>query len=232
MGPLYIVSTPIGNSEDISLRALRILSEADLIAAEDTRHTRKLLSMHNIKAGKTISYHDHNKDSRSLQIIDKLKNNEISSAALVSDAGTPGIADPAYRIVRAFLDEGGEVIPVPGASAFLAALVASGLPADRFVFENFAPVKSGKRKTWLESLQGEKRTVIFYESPHRILKTLAAMREVLGNINIVVAREITKLHEEFLRGFISDLHEGLSKGKIRGEFAVMFNLRTAERRND
>ena len=223
MGSLYVVSTPIGNMGDISQRALDVLQSVDFVAAEDTRHTKNLLNRFEI-SNKLISYHDYNKEGRISTIISDLKKGK--DIAIVSDAGTPAIADPAFRLVREAIKEEIPVFPVPGASALLAALVASGLPTDRFVFENFAPQKPGKKESWLESLKNEKRTVIFYESPHKIIRTLRAMEKVYGNIDVVVAREITKIYEEFLRDNINDIITKLESKKIRGEFVVLFNLTT------
>ncbi len=216
-GTLYIVSTPIGNLEDITFRAVKTLSSVNLIAAEDTRKTKILLDHYNI-AKPMISYFDHNERFRSSQLIEKLLAGQ--SIALVSDAGTPGISDPAYRIVRDSIDHGILVVPIPGASALLAALVVSGLPTNSFVFEGFLPVKKG-RKTKLEFLKSEKRTIILYESPHRIVKTLRELLDHLGDRDIVLAREVSKKFEEILRGRTSDLLNKLALGNPRGEFVIL-----------
>src|SRR5271166_3608336 len=198
-GPaLYLVATPIGNLEDITLRALRILKEVDVIACEDTRQTQKLLNHYGITT-RTISYHEHNELTRAAELVKELQ--EGASVALVTDAGMPGISDPGFRLISLAIRHHVPVVPVPGASAFLAALVASGLPTDSFRFSGFLPPKSGQRRKLLESVKDSPRTQVFYEAPHRLLETLADAVEILGNDrHIVVAREVTKLHEEFLRG--------------------------------
>lgn len=220
--PLYLVSTPIGNLSDLTLRAAEILKTVDLVAAEDTRHSQTLLS-HIGARTRFVSYHDHNKHDRVRELLPLLL--EGKRVALISDAGTPGIADPGFHLIRAALEAGVQVVPVPGPSAMLAALVASGLPTDRFVFENFLPFKEGRRRTKLASLKAEERTVILYESPHRILKALDSIVAVLGDITLVVARELTKLHETFYRGRASEIKAQLAKEGVRGEFVVLFNLR-------
>lgn len=216
-GTLYIVSTPIGNLDDITFRAVKILASVDLIAAEDTRKTKILLDRYNI-AKPMLSYFDHNEKFRAAQLIEKLLAGQ--SVALVSDAGTPGISDPAYRIVHESVDRGIAVVPIPGASALLAALVASGLPMNSFVFEGFLPLKKG-RKTKLEFLKSEKRTIILYESPHRIIRTLNEILEHIGDREIVLAREISKKFEEFLRGRISEVLVKLASATPRGEFVIL-----------
>ncbi len=216
-GTLYIVSTPIGNLEDITYRAVSVLSHVDLIAAEDTRTTSILLKHYNIHKP-LISYYSYNEIQRTPELIQKLKGGV--SIALVSDAGTPGISDPAYRIIRASLDEHIIVVAIPGASAVLPALIVSGLPADRFVFEGFLPIKKG-RKTKLEHLATEERTIVLYESPHRILKTLRELQEYFGDREISVARELTKKFEEIIRGKISDAHSYFLSKSIKGEFVLV-----------
>jgi 16S rRNA (cytidine1402-2'-O)-methyltransferase len=199
-GTLYVVGTPIGNLEDMTFRAVRILQSVDLIAAEDTRHTGKLLQHFQITAPQ-LSYHDHNRNSRIGELLEKL--NQGKAIALVSDAGMPGISDPGYELVKACIEAGITVVPIPGASAVITALSASGLATDRFVFEGFLSAKGKERKERLEFLTSETRTIIFYESPHRLRQTLKDLGEVLGTERIVVlARELTKLHEEFWRGNI------------------------------
>ncbi len=216
-GTLYIVSTPIGNLEDITFRAVKILSGVDLIAAEDTRKTKILLDHYSIQK-ELISYFQFNEAKRTPELIEALKSG--SSIAIVSDAGTPGISDPAYRLVRAAIDNGINIIPIPGASALLAALVVSGLPTDGFVFEGFLPHKKGRR-TKLEQLKAESRTLILYESPHRILKTLQQLQETFGDRQVAVAREITKKFEEIFRGTLSDALNYFSSKSIKGEFVLV-----------
>lgn len=201
-GTLYVVGTPIGNLEDMTFRAVRILQSVDLIAAEDTRHTGKLLQHFQITAPQ-LSYHDHNRNSRIGELLEKLYQGK--AIALVSDAGMPGISDPGYELVKACIEAGITVVPIPGASAVITALSASGLATDRFVFEGFLSAKGKERKERLEFLASETRTIIFYESPHRLRQTLKDLGEVLGTQRqIVLARELTKLHEEFWRGNIGE----------------------------
>jgi 16S rRNA (cytidine1402-2'-O)-methyltransferase len=217
---LYIVATPIGNLEDMTFRAVRILKEAGLIACEDTRHTRRLLDHYGIQTP-MISYHEHNEAARVEDLIGRLRSGQ--TVALVSDAGTPLISDPGYRIVIAAAAEGIPVVPVPGASAALAALSASGLPTDAFRFCGFLPAKAGQRRKAIESVARETVTLIFYEAPHRILETVADLRASLGNRNAVLARELTKVHEEFLRGDLDSIHATLIERESarRGEFTIM-----------
>ncbi len=217
MGKLYVVSTPIGNLEDITLRALRVLGEVDMIAAEDTRRTGFLLKHYGIKT-RMESYHDHNKERKSQRLLNRLSRGE--SVALVSDAGTPGISDPAYRLVSEAVRASIPIIPVPGATAAVAGLCSSGLPTDRFVFEGFLPPKKGRKKR-LDMLAAETRTIILYESPHRLLRTLSDLLEILGNRSITVCRELTKSFEEILRGSISEIMNTLSLRKIKGEFVLI-----------
>ena len=216
-GALYVVSTPIGNLADISYRAVHILKNVDLIAAEDTRVTSRLLNHYEIKT-KSTSYHSYNQKSQTPKLISKLKNNE--TIALVSDAGTPGISDPAYDLVRACVREKIRIIPIPGASAMLSALVVSGLPTNSFVFEGFLPLKKG-RQTKLNELKNEKRTLIFYESPHRVLKTVKQFLEYFGNRQCLMGREITKKFEEFFRGTLKELIDQLESKKIKGEIVLI-----------
>lgn len=217
-GVLYLVSTPIGNLEDITLRALRVLKEVDLVAAEDTRHTGMLLKHYNLQK-RLISYHDFNKKRKAPLLIKHLKANQ--SVAVTSDAGTPGISDPGYYLVQLAIQENIKVAPIPGASAFLSALVVSGLPTDRFVFEGFLPAKQGKRRKRLKELQEEERTLIFYESPHRFAKTLDDISEILGQRKIVVARELTKKFEEILRSTPEEIKGYLGERKIKGELVIL-----------
>ncbi|MCK4404399.1 MAG: 16S rRNA (cytidine(1402)-2'-O)-methyltransferase [candidate division Zixibacteria bacterium] len=217
-GVLYLVSTPIGNLEDITLRALRVLKEVDLVAAEDTRHTGILLKHYNLKKSLT-SYHDFNKERKAPLLIKRLKANQ--SVAVTSDAGTPGISDPGYYLVQLAIQNDIKVVPIPGASAFLSALVVSGLPTDRFVFEGFLPAKPGKRRKKLEKLQEEERTLILYESPHRFAKTLDDISEILGQRRMVVARELTKKFEEILRGTPEEIKQSLGERKLKGELVIL-----------
>jgi 16S rRNA (cytidine1402-2'-O)-methyltransferase len=229
-GILYLVATPIGNLEDITFRAVRVLKEADLIACEDTRQTRKLLDHYGI--GKpTVSYHEHNEAERAAELTAKLR--EGARIALVSDAGMPLVSDPGYRLVQAAIEAGVTVEPIPGPSALLAALAASGLPTDSFHFAGFLPAKQGQRRKALEALQHEAATLIFYEGPHRILETLAAIEEVLGPRPIAIARELTKLHEEFLRGTPATLREALSaRAAIKGEITLVVGRAAAPAPDD
>ena len=193
---LYLVATPIGNLEDITLRALRMLKEVDVIACEDTRQTQKLLNHYGI-ATRTISYHEHNEMTRAAELVKDLQ--EGTSVALVTDAGMPGISDPGFRLISLAIRHHVPVVPIPGASAFLAALVASGLPTDSFRFSGFLPAKRVERRAALEAIKTSPRTLVFYEAPHRVVETLADVVEVLGEArHVVIAREVTKLHEEFL----------------------------------
>ena len=217
IGVLYIVSTPIGNLEDITLRALRILKEISLIAAEDTRLTRKLLTHYNISTS-TVSYYEHNKFARIPKIIDHL--NTGKDVAVVTDAGTPGISDPAYKLIRAAIEIGSRIEAIPGPSASITALTASGLPTDRFIFEGFLPRKKG-RKAKLTRLSAIEATVIFYESPKRIVRTLKDILEFMGDRPAVIGRELTKLHEEMIRGNVSKLLSHFTEKTPRGEFVIM-----------
>jgi 16S rRNA (cytidine1402-2'-O)-methyltransferase len=217
---LYLVATPIGNLEDITLRALRILKEVDVIACEDTRQTQKLLNHYAIST-RTTSYHEHNEMTRSAELVKEMQ--EGTTVALVTDAGTPGISDPGYRLITLAIRHHIPVVPVPGASAFLVALVASGLPTDSFRFSGFLPAKRGERRAALEAVRHSPRTQVFYETPHRIVETLADVVEVLGEARqVVIAREVTKLHEEFLRGSAAEVLENL-KGReaVKGEITLL-----------
>ncbi len=225
-GALYIVSTPIGNLEDISQRALRVLGEVDLIACEDTRHTRKLLTHYGINTP-TISYHEHNERERAAKLLARLQ--EGSGIAIVSDAGTPGINDPGFRLVRLAIKNGLPVIPVPGPSALITALVSSGLPTDEFFFGGFLPAKTNARRSRLAELRSLPATLIFYEAPHRIAAALKDAHEILGQREAVVARELTKMHEEFVRGPLSELAESFAGGeKVRGEIVLMIDRAASE----
>lgn len=216
-GVLYIVATPIGNLEDISLRALRILKEVDLIAAEDTRHTHHLLSHYGVETALT-SYHEHNERRKTPVLIERLRRG--ANIALVTDAGTPVISDPGYRLVTAAIDAAIKVTPIPGASAVTAVVAASGLPPDRFAFEGFLPGSKKERRARLLALKDDTRTLVFYEAPHRIKESLSDLGEILGDREVVVAREVTKLHEEFRRGSASELAAQLGNQEVRGEITL------------
>jgi len=217
---LYLVATPIGNLEDITLRALRVLKEADLIACEDTRQTQKLLNHYSI-ATRTTSYHEHNEMTRAAELVVELE--QGARIALVTDAGMPGISDPGFRLIALAIRHHVPVVPIPGAAAFLSALVASGLPTDSFRFSGFLPAKVGQRRQILESIRESPRTQVFYEAPHRVKETLADIVEVLGaERHVVIAREVTKIHEEFLRGQAREVLETLSaRGDIKGEITLL-----------
>ncbi|MFZ0952071.1 MAG: 16S rRNA (cytidine(1402)-2'-O)-methyltransferase [Candidatus Sulfotelmatobacter sp.] len=221
LGPaLYLVATPIGNLEDITLRALRVLKEVDEIACEDTRQTQKLLNHYGITT-RTISYHEHNEMTRAAELVKEMQ--EGASVALVTDAGMPGISDPGYRLISLAIRHHVPVVPIPGASAFLAALVASGLPTDSFRFSGFLPAKRGERRAMLEAIKTSPRTQVFYEAPHRIVDALADVVEVLGNTrHVVIAREVTKLHEEFLRGRAGEILDVLkARDAVKGEITLL-----------
>jgi 16S rRNA (cytidine1402-2'-O)-methyltransferase len=217
---LYLVGTPIGNLEDITLRAVMVLKEADVIACEDTRQTQKLLNHYGI-ATRTTSYHEHNEMTRAPELVLELE--QGARIALVTDAGMPGISDPGFRLIGLAIRHHVPVVPIPGASAFLAALVASGLPTDAFRFSGFLPAKQGQRRALLESVRDSPRTQVFYEAPHRVKEALEDIVEVLGaSRHVVVAREVTKLHEEFLRGHAGDVLETLkSRGEVKGEITLI-----------
>jgi 16S rRNA (cytidine1402-2'-O)-methyltransferase len=220
-GTLYVVATPIGNLEDITLRALRILREVDAIACEDTRHTRKLLDRHGISKP-LVSYHEHNEQARADELLRDLEAGK--NIALVSDAGTPLIADPGYRLVAQARSHGVTVSPIPGASALIGALSASGLPTDSFFFGGFLPAKKTQRRKTLEEMRSYPATLVFYEAPHRILEALADIAEVLGPRRVTLGRELTKIHEEFLVGDASELLESLSnRPSLKGEITLMIS---------
>src|SRR5947209_1062515 len=218
-GTIYLVATPIGNLEDITLRALRILKEADLIACEDTRQTQKLLNHFGITTP-TISYHEHNEAARAKELAAQAQQGR--TIAIVSDAGMPAISDPGYRIVLQALERKVPVIPIPGPSALLAGLAASGLPTDSFRFHGFLPARQGQRRRILEEIRSSSQTEVFYEAPHRVIETLQDIVEVLGPSRpVVIARELTKLHEEFLRGRAQDLFAQLQQKEVRGEITLL-----------
>ena len=217
-GTLYIVATPIGNLEDITLRALRILKEVDLIAAEDTRHTSKLLQHYGIHRPLT-SYHEHNEKAKAAAIVAKLRSGR--RIALVSDAGTPTLSDPGYRLLQEAIQAGIPVVPIPGPSALTAVLSASGLPTDHFVFEGFLSARKQGRRERLAMLRAEARTLVFFEAPQRVKESLKDCLDILGDREVVLAREVTKVHEEFLRGRISEVSARLDPEKLRGEITLV-----------
>lgn len=231
-GTLYLVATPIGNLEDITQRALRILAQVELIACEDTRHTGSLLHHYGIKT-KLISYHEHNERERAAELGQRLAAG--ASIALVSDAGTPGISDPGFRLVNVARESGATVVPVPGATAFVSALVASGLPTDQFFFGGFLPARSTQRRARLMEVRAIPATLVFYEAPHRLKDALRDAREILGEREAAVARELTKLHEEIVRGHLSELAQRYEAAEThaRGEIVLVIdrtviNNQTAE----
>ena len=217
-GILYICGTPIGNLEDITLRALKILKEVNLIAAEDTRHTLKLLNHYQINT-KVTSYYEYNKFKKAPYLVEILKNGQ--DIALVSDAGMPGISDPGYVLIDLALKNNIKIIPVPGVSALITALVVSGLPTDKFVFEGFLPRKIKERKRYFKSIENEERTIIFYETPHRLKKALKDMLEILGDRKVVIARELTKMYEEIIRGELSQVLSEIDSKEIKGEITLI-----------
>jgi 16S rRNA (cytidine1402-2'-O)-methyltransferase len=219
-GTLYLVATPIGNLADITHRALQVLRDVALIACEDTRHTRKLLQHYGVDA-KTVSYHEHNEQQRARELIELLQ--QGSDVAVVSDAGTPAISDPGFRLVRAAIESGITVVPVPGPSALISALIATGLPTDEFFFGGFLPARANARRARLTGLRSVPGTLIFYEVPHRLAASLKDAYEVLGEREAVVARELTKLHEEIRRGRLSELSEHYSAVEPRGEIVLLID---------
>jgi 16S rRNA (cytidine1402-2'-O)-methyltransferase len=225
-GKLFLVATPIGNLQDITLRALEVLRAADLIAAEDTRHAAILLRHYDIRKP-TVSYHDFNERKVTPQLIAHLHTGK--SVALITDAGTPGISDPAFYLVRAVLQENLAVEAIPGATAFVPALIISGLPCDRFVFEGFPPAKKG-RQTFFKNLAAETRTIVLYEAPHRIARTLQDMLQYWGDRRLALARELTKIHEEVRRGTISEILAGLQERPVRGECVLIVEGQRREKK--
>lgn len=225
-GTLYVVATPIGNLEDISYRAVRVLKEADLIACEDTRHTAKLLNHYGIDKP-TVSYHEHNEAARAEELVTKLE--QGLNIAQVSDAGMPGISDPGYRVIKLAIERGVEVVPIPGASAMVAALAASGLPTDSFQFLGFLPAKSGQRRTMLETLRQAEQTTVVYEAPHRIAETMKDIVELLGSERpVVLARELTKMHEEFIRGAAAQVLQRVQEHDLKGEMTLLIGKGAAQ----
>jgi 16S rRNA (cytidine1402-2'-O)-methyltransferase len=219
-GKLFIVATPIGNLEDITFRAVKVLKKVDLIAAEDTRRTRILLNAYNIKAPLT-PYHDHNKKRQGEKLLKFLLSGK--SIALVSDAGTPGISDPGYFLINLAIHNNITIIPIPGVSAIITALSVSGLPSDRFSFEGFLPRKVNLRRKFIQNLKDKEQTLILYESPHRIIATLQDFLDIFGERWIVIARELTKIYEEIIRGTISEVLKKLSGKKMKGEFTILIS---------
>lgn len=222
-GRLYLVATPIGNLEDITLRALKVLEKVDVIAAEDTRHTLKLLNFYAITKP-LISYHRHNEEVKSDVLIDKLKNGE--DIALVTDAGTPGISDPGEEIVKKAIENNIEIIPIPGACALINALICSGFNTKEFIFYGFLPINKKLRTKKLNKISKQNKTIILYEAPHKLLKTLNDILENIGDINCILAKEITKIHEEYIRGKISELIS--RKEEIKGEYVILLDLNDNE----
>ena len=218
-GTLYVVATPIGNLEDMTYRAVRVLREAGVIACEDTRHTAKLLAHYGIEKP-TVSYHEHNEAARAEELVKRLE--QGVDIAQVSDAGMPGISDPGYRVIKLAIERGIQVVPVPGPSAAIAALAASGLPTDSFQFIGFLPARSGERRTMLESLRETEQTTVVYEAPHRLVEAMRDVVEILGPQRpLVVARELTKIHEEFLRGSAAEVLEQVQRREVKGEITLV-----------
>ncbi len=230
-GTLYLVATPIGNLEDISARALKVLGSVDLIACEDTRHTRVLLNHYGIHT-RTLSYHEHNERERATELGAQLERG--ANIAVVSDAGTPGINDPGFRLVSEAIKRGAQVVPVPGATALIAALIASGLPTDQFFFGGFLPARTTQRRARLMEVRTLASTLIFYEAPHRLLQSLTDAREILGEREAAVARELTKLHEEIARGRLSELAQRYASqaNAVRGEIVLVIDRANASSEAD
>ena len=217
-GTLFIVSTPIGNLKDITLRALEVLKEVDIVAAEDTRHSRKLFSRYDIKT-RLISYYGAKEELKGDEVLRELRGGK--KVALISDAGTPGISDPGYYLIKRAAEEGYNILTIPGPSALISAITISGLPIARFVFEGFLPPKGSARRKRIESLKGEERAVVIYESPRRAIKTLKELHAALGDRQAAMARELTKIHEELVRGRISDIINTLEKNGVKGEITLI-----------
>jgi len=228
-GILYVCGTPIGNLEDITFRALKILKKVNLIAAEDTRHTKKLLNHYQINT-KITSYYEYNKFKKAPYLVEILKNGQ--DIALVSDAGMPGISDPGYVLIDLALKNNIKIIPIPGVSALITALVVSGLPTDKFVFEGFLPRKIKERKKFFKSIENEERTVIFYETPHRLKRALKDMLEIWGDRKVVIARELTKMYEEVIRGNLSQILSEIDSKEIKGEITLVVQGGIKKKAND
>ena len=224
-GTLYLVATPIGNLEDITLRAIKVLGDVNLIACEDTRHTRKLLTHFGINT-RTISYHEHNERERAVELLERLSNGE--SIAVVSDAGTPGISDPGFRLVQLAIENDINIVPIPGPAAFVSALIASGIPTDEFFFAGFLPSRATARRAKLSELQSLPATLIFYEAPHRLAASLRDASQILGQRKAVVARELTKVHEEIARGSLGELASRYESENVRGEIVLVIERASAE----
>jgi len=224
-GTLYLVATPIGNLEDITLRAIKVLGDVNLIACEDTRHTRKLLTHFGINT-RTISYHEHNERERAVELLERLSNGE--SIAVVSDAGTPGISDPGFRLVQLAIENDIGIVPIPGPAAFVSALIASGIPTDEFLFAGFLPSRATARRAKLSELQSLPATLIFYEAPHRLAASLRDASQILGQRKAVVARELTKVHEEIARGSLGELASRYESENVRGEIVLVIERASAE----
>ena len=220
-GKLYLIATPIGNLGDITYRAVEILKTVDVVAAEDTRHSLKLLNYLEISKP-MISYHRHNEDVKSKELINILK--EGKNIGLITDAGTPGISDPGEEIVKEAIEENIEIIPVPGACALINALIASGLNTKQFAFYGFLPLDKKLRRNVIDDILMQNKTIIFYEAPHRLLKTLKEISEVFGNIKIVVAKELTKVHEEYIRDYVNNIIEDFSQKEVKGEYIILFEV--------
>lgn len=224
MSTLYVVATPIGNLDDMTLRAIKTLKEADLIAAEDTRHTKKLLTHYGIHRP-VVSYYEHNEKEKAVQLVERLKAG--ASIALVTDAGTPGISDPGYRLVKLAAENGVQVVAIPGPCAFVSALSIAGLPTDEFTFKGFVPATASHRRDFFTSMKGTASTFIVYESARRLKETLVCVYDVLGDIDIAVARELTKLHEEVLRGTVGKVREAVKDRELKGEITLVLRTRKA-----
>lgn len=220
-GKLYLIATPIGNLGDITYRAVEILKTVDVVAAEDTRHSLKLLNYLEISKP-MISYHRHNEDVKSKELINILK--EGKNIGLITDAGTPGISDPGEEIVKEAIKENIEIIPVPGACALINALIASGLNTKQFAFYGFLPLDKKLRSNVIDDILMQNKTIIFYEAPHRLLKTLKEISEIFGNIKIVVAKELTKIHEEYIRNYVNNIIEDFSQKEVKGEYIILFEV--------
>ncbi len=219
--PLYIISTPIGNLKDITLRAIEILKQSDIILAEDTRRTSVLLNHYNIQNKKLISFNDFNKEKKTESIINELKQNK--SISLVSDSGTPGISDPGFYLIRESVKHNMEIIPIPGPTASIAALISSGFPTDSFIFYGFIPKKEKAKIDFFNKIKNNNQTTIIYESPYRLIKTLKTMSEIIPNRQICIARELTKKFEEFIRGTAKDIYNKLNNKTIKGEITIIIN---------